>query len=61
MIINSVFIRLASLSETAIADIVSFYGTEALNTCILAKSIAIFLQLLIWRLKAIFSPTLMRK
>ena len=31
MIINSVFIRLASLSETAIADIVSFYGTEALK------------------------------
>ncbi len=27
----SVFIRLASLSETAIADIVSFYGTEALK------------------------------
>ena len=27
---GSVFIKLASLSETAIADIVSFYGTEAL-------------------------------
>ncbi len=34
MIINIVFIRLASLSETAIADIVSFYGTEALKTCV---------------------------